>query len=230
MSDSILLPDTDERQALLERASQLVETIFAEQPEWPLFDRQVTSEAVRERLSAYDFTAPRDSETLLEETFELLRDFGLHVGHPGYYGLFNPTPSFMGVLADLLVAAFNPQLGAWHHHPAAVETERHLVKYFANLFGMPDSSFGNFTSGGSEANLTAICVALARQYPQLARVGLRGLDRQPVMLASEESHHSLDKIAQQVGLVAQVVRERAERTGGEGDDFLVRMVAQAMAL
>jgi hypothetical protein len=28
---------------------------------------------------------------VLEDVFGLLRDFGLHVGHPGYYGLFNPA-------------------------------------------------------------------------------------------------------------------------------------------
>lgn len=200
MDDAILLPNSETRRALLAQAAELVETIFAEQPNWPVFDHTVTSEAVRARLAGYDFSATRDPAALLEDVFTLMRDFGLHVGHPGYYGLFNPTPSFMGVIADLLVAAFNPQMGAWHHSPAGVETERHLVRYFADAFGLPESAYGHFTSGGSEANLTAISVALARQYPRLANGGLRSLERQPVMLASEESHHSLDKSAQQVGL------------------------------
>lgn len=200
MNDPILLPESAERQALLARAAELVESIFAEQPDWPVFDGSVTSEAVRARLSDYDFKAARAPSDLLEDVFGMMRDFGLHVGHPGYYGLFNPTPSFAGVLADLLVAAFNPQMGAWHHHPAGVEIERHLVLYFARAFGLPDTAYGHFTSGGSEANLTAVNVAMARKFPRLARGGLRALDRQPVILASEESHHSLDKAAQQVGL------------------------------
>jgi len=200
MNDPILLPDSGARRALLAQAADLVETIYAEQQNWPIFDTGVTSERVRKRLSKYDFTTPNEPQALLEDVFELLRDYGLHVGNPGYYGLFNPTPSFMGVLADLLVAAFNTQLGAWHHSPAGVEIERQLVLYFARAFGLPDSAYGHFTTGGSEANLTAVNVALAHQYPELARGGLRSLDRQPVMLASEESHHSLDKAAQQVGL------------------------------
>lgn len=200
MTKPVLLPDSEQRQALLEQAARFVEIVFAEQPDWPVFDARVTSEAVRARLASYDFTAPRDPGAVLEDVFELLRDFGLHVGHPGYYGLFNPTPGFMGVLADLLVAAFNPQLGAWHHSPAGVEAERHLVLYFAQAFGLPETAYGHFTSGGSEANLSGVNVALARHYPRLAREGMRALERQPVMLASEESHHSLDKIAQQVGL------------------------------
>ena len=200
MNHSILLPDSETRQALLAQAADLVETLFAEQPDWPVFDKATTSEGVRARLAPYDFNAPRRPAEVLEDVFGLLRDFGLHVGHPGYYGLFNPTPSFMGVLADLLVAAFNPQLGAWHHNPAAVEMERHLALYFARAFGMPQTAYGGFTSGGSEANLSSVNIALARKYPRLAREGLRALDRQPVLLASEESHHSFDKIAQQVGL------------------------------
>ena len=42
MKEMILLPHSDERRALLARAAELVETIFAEQPEWPVFDRTVT--------------------------------------------------------------------------------------------------------------------------------------------------------------------------------------------
>ena len=200
MSDPILLPNAEERRLLLARATELVEAVFAGQPGWPVVDAGITPEAVRGRLAGYDFAEPRDGRAVLEDVFGLLRDYGLHVGHPGYYGLFNPTPAFMAVLADLLVAAFNPQLAAWHHNPAAVEIERHLVRYFAQAFGLPDTAYGHFTSGGSEANLSGVSVALARRYPQIASAGLRALERQPVMLASEESHHSLDKIAQQVGL------------------------------
>ena len=214
MSDPALLPNSDERRLLLARAAELVEAVFAGQPDWPVVAAGVSSEAVRARLADYDFDGPRDGHAVLEDVFSLLRDFGLHVGHPGYYGLFNPTPAFMAVLADLLVAAFNPQLAAWHHNPAAVEIERHLVRYFATAFGLPPAAYGQFTSGGSEANLSGVCVALARRYPQLAAAGLRALERQPVLLASEESHHSLDKIAQQVGL---------------GRDALIRVPVQGLA-
>jgi len=214
MSETILLPSAEERCSLLARAAELAEAVFAGQPDWPVVDAGITSGAVRERLADYDFAAPRDGQTVLEDVFGLLRDYGLHVGHPGYYGLFNPTPAFMAVLADLLVAAFNPQLAAWHHNPAAVEIERHLVRYFAQAFGLPGTAYGHFTSGGSEANLSGVSVALARRYPQIASAGLRALDRQPVMLASAESHHSLDKIAQQVGL---------------GRDALIRVPVQSLA-
>jgi len=214
MSDPVLLPNSDERRLLLARATELVEAVFAGQPDWAVVDAGITAESVRERLAHYDFAAPQVGRVVLEDVFGLLRDFGLHVGHPGYYGLFNPTPAFMAVLADLLVAAFNPQLAAWHHNPAAVEIERHLVGYFARAFGLPPTAYGHFTSGGSEANLSGVGVALARRYPQLASAGLRALARQPVMLASGESHHSLDKIAQQVGL---------------GRDALIRVPVQGLA-
>lgn len=200
MNQPVLLPDSETRQALLERASELVDAMFSDQPDWKVIDTTLTSDAVRERIAGFDYSEPRAPQEVLEQTFALLRDCGLHVGHPGYFGLFNPTPSFMGVVADLLVAAFNPQMGAWHHHPAGVEIERQMVLYFARAFGLPDTAYGHFTSGGSEANLTAVNVALARMYPGLAKHGLRALDKQPVMFISEEAHHSLDKVAQQLGL------------------------------
>jgi len=91
MSDPVLLPNSDERRLLLARAAELVEAVFAGQPDWPVVDAGITSEAVRARLEAYDFDGPRDGRAVLEDVFGLLRDFGLHVGHPGYYGLFNPA-------------------------------------------------------------------------------------------------------------------------------------------
>ena len=34
----------------------------------------------------------------------------VHVNHPRYFGLFNPTPTFPAQCADRIAAVFNPQL------------------------------------------------------------------------------------------------------------------------
>jgi aromatic-L-amino-acid decarboxylase len=79
----------------------------------------------------------------------------LHTSHPCYFGLFNPAPLPLGIVADALVAAYNPQLAAWSHSPFAVELERHLIRMFGERFDYPaNSTDGTFCSGGAEANLT----------------------------------------------------------------------------
>ena len=138
-------------------------------------------------------------EPLVDACSALLRDGIVHVAHPRYFGLFNPTPTFAGVLADALVAAFNPQLAAASHAPAAVAIERRALSFVAERLGVPEA-LGSFTTGGAEANLTGVLVALEHRFPDVTDDGLAGLGAQPTMYASAESHHSLAKIARMTGL------------------------------
>jgi glutamate/tyrosine decarboxylase-like PLP-dependent enzyme len=54
--------------------------------------------------------------------------------------LFNPTPTLLGVVGDTLAAAFNPQLAAWSHAPAAAEIEAHLLRFLGERLGYPARS------------------------------------------------------------------------------------------
>ncbi len=124
---------------------------------------------IRETLSRYDFASPVPLETLIDEVAGLLRRWSLHVNHPRYFGLFNPTVRRAGVIADALVALYNPQLAAWPHAPIANEIERHVLSAFMRAFGLDHASgFANFTSGGQEANQTAVTAALTRAFPSFA--------------------------------------------------------------
>ena len=131
----------------------------------------------------------------------------MHTPHPSYFGLFNPAPTTMGIAADTLVAAFNPQLAAWSHSPFAVEAERYVIETFAAKFGLPHENVeGTFTSGGMEANHTALLTALVHHFPTYLERGARGIDKQPVMYVSSESHHSLLKAARLCGIGSEAVR------------------------
>ena len=66
---------------------------------------------------------------------DLLAHGTVHMIHPGYFGLFNPSVTFPAILADQITAHFNPQLAVWSHAPAAVELERHVVEAIGGLAG-----------------------------------------------------------------------------------------------
>ena len=51
-----------------------------------------------------------DAAQVLDEVCREMVDKGFHVPAANYFGLMNPTPTYMGVLAEALVAALNPQL------------------------------------------------------------------------------------------------------------------------
>jgi glutamate/tyrosine decarboxylase-like PLP-dependent enzyme len=165
---------------------------------------------IRADLARFDFSQPVSPNDALDYAADALTKWQVHTPHPKYYGLFNPAPTTMGIAADALVAAFNPQLAAWSHSPFAVEAERHIVVTFAARFGLPMSNVeGTFTSGGMEANHTAMLTALTGKFPSYPERGIRGLNKQPVLYLSSESHHSLVKAARLCGLGSDAVRKVA---------------------
>lgn len=174
-------------------------------------DRRVTPELapqkIRSLLHACDFSHAMPPVEALQFAARGLSEYQTHTPHPRYYGLFNPAPTTMGIAADVLVAAFNPQMAAWSHSPFAIEVERHLVRCFGEKFGYnAGQTDGTFASGGAEANHTAVLTALTSAFPDYPTKGLRTLSGQPVMYISAESHHSFLKAARMSGIGVDGVR------------------------
>lgn len=174
----------------------------------------VDVERLRAEIGAYDFDRPADPEDVIGEVAGMLRATTVHTTHPRYFGLFNPTPTLLGVVGETLAAAFNPQLAAWSHAPAAAEIEAHLLRFLGGRLGYPPGEVaGSFTSGGAEANLTAVLLALTKAWPRYGEEGLRALPGRPVMYASAESHLAWLKIAHATGIGRDAVRLVPSGTG-----------------
>lgn len=169
--------------------------------------RRVTQEQVIEELRRYDFQHPIPLDELTNDAARLLRDYSVHVTHPRYFGLFNPGVHESGIIAETLAAAFNPQLAAWSHSPIANEIEQHVLRVFAGLLGFPPAATAaHFTTGGQEANLTAVVVALNHKFPQWAEQGIPALKFRPRIYMSIDSHGSIQKAARICGLGSGAVR------------------------
>lgn len=158
--------------------------------------------------SRFDFGEPIPLPILTSQVIDLLRRYATHVTHPRYFGLFNPSVSPAAIVADTLVALYNPQLAAWSHSPAANEIERLTLRYFARAIGFdPDASSANFTTGGLEANLSALVIALSSRFPSYRQGGVTAIGSKPVVYVSSETHHSLTKVCRVVGLGDDALRE-----------------------
>lgn len=213
------------RGPLWTRLIEAIETYtreVASRPVAPALD----AEAIRSRLAPFDFGQPVEPLEALDFAVRGLWQHQVHTPHPCYFGLFNPAPSTMSIAGDALVAAFNPQLAAWSHSPFAAEVEQHLIGAFAGRFGYdPARAEGTFTSGGAEANHTALLVAMTRAFPEVGRRGMLALRSQPVLYVSPEGHHSVLKAARLSGIGAEAVRE--VRVDGSlrmiPDDLLARI-------
>jgi glutamate/tyrosine decarboxylase-like PLP-dependent enzyme len=205
MVDAPLSLDASERARLLERVAQAIEAHREKIPEGRLEPAAEVVVHARELAESFDFSTPLSPDAALDRVLRGLETMQVHTTHPGYFGLFNPSPAFMGVIADTLVAAFNPQLATHSHASFPVEAERHLVRAFGKKLGFSDCD-GTFASGGAEANHTALLLALTRAHPNFGTDGVRALPAQPTIYVGTETHDSIAKAARLSGLGTAAVR------------------------
>src|SRR5262245_54208019 len=147
-----------------------------------------------------------NAEKILGEVSRELIDQGFHVPSANYFGLMNPAPTYMAVLAEALVAALNPQLATMARSQLASKIEKETVRWIGERVGWPGKFDGTFTSGGNEANFSGLAMALAAHFPAAVEDGLAATNARPVLYASAESHHSLDKSAGLLGLGRKALR------------------------
>lgn len=171
----------------------------------------------RRELAGFDFTTPQPLDELVSWTVAQLEHGVVHLNHPRYFGLFNPAPSFPAECADRIAAAFNPQLATSTTSPVPVAIEQHVIEAVAMRAGLGPKSGGHFTTGGAEANYTALLCALTRADPGFAERGARAFAGPPVFYVSRESHLAWFKIAHQAGIGRDAVRLVATDGGGRID-------------
>ena len=147
-----------------------------------------------------------DAATVLDNLCSDMTAQGFHVPSANYFGLMNPTPTYMAVLAEALVAALNPQLASLARSQLAARIERETVRWIGERVGWGKPFDGTFTSGGNEANFSALAMALAMRFPQSVEDGLASCAAKPVLYTSAEAHHSLDKSAGLLGLGRKALR------------------------
>jgi aromatic-L-amino-acid/L-tryptophan decarboxylase len=88
---------------------------------------------------------------------ELIRPYPTGNRHPRFFGWVHGAGTAAGVLAELLAAGMNANVGGREH--AAVYVEREVVAWFAELFEFPHDASGLLTSGTSMGNLLAVVAA-----------------------------------------------------------------------
>ena len=184
-----------------------IDNFFASLP-----DRPVQLPAEQRTFAALNNPLPEngdDADQVLDEIFREMVEKGFHVPSANYFGLMNPTPTYTGVLAEALVAALNPQLATVKRSQLASKIEHETIRWIGERVGWPGEFNGTFTTGGNEANFSGLALALAAKFPHAIEEGIASISSQPVLYASDEAHHSIDKSAGLLGLGRKALRRIA---------------------
>jgi aromatic-L-amino-acid/L-tryptophan decarboxylase len=123
-----------------------------ERPVW-----QPIPDAVRAQFRGGVPALPTDLGTVHGEFMRDILPFAAGNVHPGFMGWVHGGGTPVGMLAEMLAAGLNANLGGRDHTP--IEVERQVVRWVRELFGFPEAATGLFVTGTSMANLIAIIIA-----------------------------------------------------------------------
>jgi aromatic-L-amino-acid/L-tryptophan decarboxylase len=171
-------------------------------------DRAVWRPIPDEVRARFRTTLPR-GPTDLGDVYREFADFILPYAtgnvHPGFMGWVHGGGTAVGMLAEMLAAGLNANLGGRDHIP--IEVERQIVAWMRELFGFPNEASGIFVTGTSMANLMAVLVArTAALGPSVRRHGVGEEAAQLTAYTSTAAHGCISKAMDIAGLGSDALR------------------------
>ena len=123
-----------------------------ERPVW-----QRIPDEVRSRFRGELPGAPSSLAEVHDEFMQSIVPFTACNAHPGFMGWVQGGGTPVGMLAEMLAAGLNANVGGRDQIP--VEVERQIVDWMRTLFGFPAGASGLFVTGTSMASFIGVVVA-----------------------------------------------------------------------
>jgi glutamate/tyrosine decarboxylase-like PLP-dependent enzyme len=159
---------------------------------------------------------PEDGQAfadVLGQFAERIAPFACRVNHPRFLAFVPSAPTFLSAIGDFLCGGMNFFGSVWLEAAGPSQVELVVLDWFRTFLGMPAQTSGVLTSGGSEANLTALVVARERlDEVQRSRA---------LVYVTEQRHWSIDRATKIIGLRNEQIRPVAA-------DALFRLSPQAL--
>jgi len=168
---------------------------------------------------------PTEPGSLAEAHAIFMRDVLPYGGgnlHPGFMGWVQGAGTPVGMLAEMLAAGLNANLGGRDHMP--IEVERQVIGWLRELVGFPDHAGGLLVTGASMANFVGVLAARQRALgPEVRREGLAGA--RLTGYASTATHGCVTRAFEMAGLGSAALR-----LVGAGPDHRIGVAALRAAI
>jgi glutamate/tyrosine decarboxylase-like PLP-dependent enzyme len=200
-----------------------------EQPVWRA-PPQALRQGFREALPQ----APSELAAVHQVFRETVLPYSSGNAHPGFMGWVQGGGTVVGMLAEMLAAGMNSNLGGRDH--MALEVEHQVVGWAREMFGLPASASGLFLTGASQANFLAVLIARRRALGPAVRAkglagGGAGEGGRLTAYASAAVHGCLSRAVDMAGLGTEALRLVAIDAGQQIDlaDLRARIAADRAA-
>ncbi|HEY2040296.1 MAG TPA: aminotransferase class V-fold PLP-dependent enzyme [Edaphobacter sp.] len=171
-----------------------------EQPVWQRIPADTRSSIASEALPREGQGAASSYDTFLKDVLP----YGVGNTHPRFWGWVMGNGTAEGVLAEMLTAGMNPNVGGFDD--SATIVEERVIRWMAELMGMPQDTSGLLMSGGTMANLIGLTVGRhAKAGFDVRSEGLYGGPQMRVYCSSEV-HSWLKKAMELMGMGRSALR------------------------
>jgi L-2,4-diaminobutyrate decarboxylase len=160
-----------------------------------------TPRSAEELAQRFDEEFPRDGRPVAEIIERLERDVLSDANkyyHPMYMGHQTSAPLPVGVWMESIIGALNQSLAVAEMSPTGTAIEHQVIKWMSGLAGYGPGAGGTLTSGGTEANFTAMLAARNAALPDALEEGV-GADP-PFVVYGEHAHYAVTRAIGQLGL------------------------------
>jgi glutamate/tyrosine decarboxylase-like PLP-dependent enzyme len=147
--------------------------------------------------------AGAEPEAVYADFRRLIAPYGVGNRHPRFFGWVHGGGTAIGMLAEMLAGGLNANCGGRDHAPIGVE--RQVVRWAAEMLGLPVDASGLIVNGTSMANFVAVQVARAAALGVDVRE--RGLGpARLVAYASEAAHMCIGRALDMAGIGSAALR------------------------
>jgi len=144
-------------------------------------------------------------------------------GHPRSFAAIPSATTPAAAICDLLVSASGIFAGTWASGSGAIFAENQVLRWLADLAGLPRSAGGTFVSGGTLGTLAALVAARKK-----ARKQGRCLGSGSIVATSEQAHFAVEESAAAVdGTLVCIPTDAAHRMTGETLEAALAQYSQA---
>ena len=161
------------------------------------------------------------------------------VNHPHTVAHLHCPPLLASLAAEVVISSLNQSMDSFDQAPIATVVEQKMIRWLSAEVGLPTTSDGTFTTGGSQSNYTGLLLARDVFFQKhwnwsAQKSGLPPEARRLRIFCSAVAHFTVEKAASQLGLgtdavVRIAVDERFRMSPAALQESLTSIRAQGLA-